>query len=136
MGGNEHFVEIPLDPAFSDQTDEMSFVLKPSSAGGIGVFATHGIRQGTLLGLFPVGETRLISHAEQAANPRLRRFCQFYGVEFEGATSVAPNFGAMSVGWHLNHSENPNAAHNETWEYHATRDIAAGEEVTIDYRAL
>jgi len=136
LGDNQQFVEIPLDPTLLDRTDEMSFVLKPSSAGGIGVFATHGIRRGTRLGLFPVGETRLIPHAEQELDPRLKRFCQFYGVELDGATSVAPNFGCMSVGWHLNHSDTPNAAHDAAWEYHATRDIAAGEEVTIDYRAL
>jgi SET domain-containing protein len=133
---NEAFVEIPLDPRQYAQTDEFSFVLKPSGGKGIGVFTTHGIRKGTHLQLFPNGATRKFTHEQLEADPRLKKFCQFYGVDTARGSSTAPNFGCMSVGWYLNHSETPNATHDEDWEYFATRDIAANEEITIDYRAL
>jgi len=133
---NDTFVEIPLDPKRHDKTDEFSFVLKPSGAKGIGVFTTHGIIKGTHLLLFPNGQTRKFTHEQMDADPRLKKFCQFYGVDTERGSSVAPNFGCMSVGWFLNHSESPNADHDEDWEYFANRDIEANEEITIDYRAL
>ncbi len=133
---NETFVEIPLDDRRHPHTDEFSFVLKPSGARGIGVFATHGIAQGSPLRLFPDGATRVFSHDELQHDPRLKRFCQFYGVDIGPGCSVAPDFGRMSVGWFLNHSDSPNARRDEKWDYFASRDIAAGEEVTIDYRDL
>lgn len=133
---NQTFVEIPLDPTMHDKTDEFSFVLKPSSVKGIGVFATHGIKQGTYLLLFPIDQTRKFTHEQLDADPRLKKFCQFYGVDTKRGSSVAPNFGCMSVGWFINHSESPNADHDPDWDYFANRDIEAGEEIVIDYRVL
>jgi len=46
------------------------------------------------------------------------------------------NFGAMAVGWYLNHSDSPNAHHDAGYKYFASRDIAAGEEITINYYEL
>ena len=133
---NETFLEIPLDQRQHTETDEFSFVLKPSGIKGIGVFVTHGIAQGTKLQLFPNGETRQFTHAQLNADPRLRQFCQFYGVDVEDGSSCAADFGCMSVGWYLNHSAEPNAVRDEHWDYYASRDISAGEEIMIDYRAL
>lgn len=133
---NEAFVEIPLDDRRHAQTDEFSFVLKPSGARGIGVFTTHGIARGTPLRLFPDGATREFTREQLNRDPRLKRFCEFYGVDIGPGSSVAPDFGRMSVGWFLNHSETPNANRNDEWDYFASRDIAANEEVTIDYREL
>ena len=133
---NDQFAEIPLDHRRHAHTDEFSFVLKPSGDRGIGVFATHGIAQGTPLRLFPDGATRQFTHQQLDRDPRLKRFCQFYGVDIDAGSSVAPDFGRMSVGWYLNHSETPNAKRNEDWDYFASHDIAANEEVTIDYREL
>jgi len=100
------------------------------------VVTTHGIFKGTHLLLFANGETRKFTHEQLAADERLKRFCQFYGVDTKRGSSVAPNFGCMAIGWYLNHSDAPNADHDEDWEYFANRDIAAGEEIVIDYRAL
>ena len=133
---NDGFAEIPLDTKLHDHTDEFSFILKPAGAKGIGVYATHGIRAGTQLRLFADGRTREFSRQTMAADPRLERFCQFYGVDIPEGSSVAPDFGCMSVGWYLNHADPPNARHDESWDYFADRDIAAGEEITIDYRWL
>ena len=133
---NDQFAEIPLDHRRHAHTDEFSFVLKPAGDRGIGVFTTHGIAQGTPLRLFPEGATRQFTHEQLDRDPRLKQFCQFYGVDIDAGSSVAPDFGRMSVGWYLNHSETPNAKRNEDWDYFASQDIAANEEVTIDYREL
>jgi SET domain-containing protein len=45
----------------------------------------------------------------------------------------------MSIGWYINHSDAPNLEERleeTTWRYYATRAIAKGEEVTMDYRTL
>jgi len=133
---NDDFVEIPLDTESYAETGEFSFVLKPSPSGGIGVFATHGIRAGTPLRLFGNGQTRIYSAEQVERDPRLKRFCRFYGVATEDGWYVAGDFGCMALGWYLNHGTQANAHHDETWEYFASRDIAAGDEITIDYRAL
>jgi SET domain-containing protein len=41
----------------------------------------------------------------------------------------------MSIGWYLNHSDQPNAAHRR-YVYFALKAIRKGEEVTMDYRTL
>jgi hypothetical protein len=53
-----------------------------------------------------------------------------------GEEIVGPDdFGCMPIGWYLNHSKDPNAAH-EDFLYYASRDIRAGEEILIDYETL
>lgn len=42
------------------------------------------------------------------------------------------DFGAMAIGWYMNHSKNANATHKDYyWE--AARNIEEGEEILIDY---
>jgi len=132
---NDSLVEIPRDEKRYDATDEFSFVLKPSTIGGIGVFSTHGIVKGTMLALFPNLRTRFVSNEQMEKDPRLKKFCEFYGVETGKGSYVARSFGHMQVGWFLNHSDAPNA-HHKRYKYFAIRDIDANEEITIDYRVL
>ena len=137
---NEMLAEIPLDQAQYRVTDEFSFLLKPSSISGVGVFCTHGIAKGTRLALFPQPRlrwfrTRFFSNNEIERDPRLKRYCDVYGVARSRGTHVARNFCWMQVGWYLNHSEQPNA-HRTRNRYFASRDIEADEEITIDYRVL
>ncbi len=116
-----------------DTTSEFSFILKPSQRG-IGVFATHDIKKGTLLRLFSEAKSRLLPKGEVPVPFR------DYPVDRGDQWKCPPDFGAMAVGWYLNHSKNCNAAPgpivDDDWEYYATRDIAAGEEILIDYNAL
>lgn len=132
---NAALAEIPVDPGRYGTTDEFSFVLKPSRLSGVGVFCTHGIAKGTRLALFPALKPRYVSNARLERDPRLRAFCQVYGVDVGGGSVVARSFGHMHVGWYLNHSDEPNA-HRERFKYFASRDIDANEEITIDYRGL
>jgi hypothetical protein len=132
---NATLAEIPIDPRRYGTTDEFSFILKPSKRSGVGVFCTHGIAKGTRLRLFPDLKPRYFSSARLERDPRLRAFCQVYGVDTGSGSIVARSFSHMQVGWYLNHSDEPNA-HHERFKYFASRDIEANEEITIDYRGL
>lgn len=129
---NLTFVQIPLSDE-SRETDELSFVLRPSGIAGVGVFITHPVKKGTYLALFLDDTIRRVSHEEMEKNPQLKGYCVFYGVERKDYYCVPHTFSKMEIGWYLNHSPTPNAERNDGWR--AARDIAAGEEITIDYEA-
>lgn len=118
----------------NNKTTEFSFILKPSHYG-IGVFATHGIKSGTHLRLFGDKETinlRSMSRPKEEVPEVFRNYCMDRGNEL-----ICPlDFGQMPVGWYLNHSKNPNAVPDNDYRWYAARDIASGEEVTIDYNSL
>lgn len=105
-------------------TDEFSFALRPSPLDGIGVFAVHGIKQDAVLRLFTADDTRDLFIEIPATFQK--------HVVADNPTMCPADFGRMSVGWYLNHSDQPNATHSN-YVYRALRDIAADEEVTIDY---
>ena len=114
-------------------TTEFSFILKPSEHG-VGVFATHDIKEGTYL-IFFAEETELTNLTVIRKNEDVPELFQQYCVD-RGETLVCPrDFGRMEIGWHLNHSKTPNAYH-KNYDYYALRDIKAGEEITIDYNTL
>ncbi len=130
----------PISPDTSgllrDETDELSFLIRPSPRDGVGVFCTHGIRKGARLRLFPGPGPRFVPHDTSAGEPLLAAFSRRFGLEYEEGCWVPPDFGCMEIGWYLNHSDTPNAYHDGSYEYFAGRNIAAGEEITIDYRTL
>lgn len=137
------FAQIPALDTVRDTTDELSFCLRPSPGRGVGVFTTHGVRAGTLLAVFPTGpggladHNRFVTHAAlEAAPPLLRAFAVVYGVADEAGYWIPLDFGRMSIGAYLNHAEEPNAHHDEEYNYYASRDLTAGEEILIDYREL
>ena len=67
---HDAFFEIPLDETQRTETDEFSFVLKPSRIQGIGVVATHAIAQGTRLAL-EIGPGRVLAGLARKAAPGL-----------------------------------------------------------------
>ena len=113
-------------------TNEFSFILKPAKHG-IGVFAVHDIKAGTFLRLFGDDEhpeeNRMLQ--KEVVPDLFRQYCIDRGPEL----ACPDDFGRMPIGWYLNHSQIPSAAHTN-WEYYATRDIAAGDEITIDYNTF
>jgi SET domain-containing protein len=117
-------------------TNEFSFVLKPSKFG-VGVFAAHDIKKGTVLRLFGDSDpTRKLKREE--VPERFKHFCPDYG-DF---LLCPPDFGYMPIGWYLNHSESPTALQDSqksgTYGMHLTaaHDISEDEEITIDYNCL
>src|SRR3989338_3736835 len=115
-----------------DTTNEFSFLLKPSQHG-IGVFAAHGIKEGTYLKLFRDKKDARVAivRKKEDVPDYFRQYCLD-----RGDTLLCPqDFSRMEIGWHLNHSKTPNAYHRD-YNYYASRDIVAGEEILIDYNSL
>lgn len=133
-----HIRDIPIDRSgvFRNETTELSFMLLPSPHDGVGVFCTHGIRKGTLLRLFPGPDPRFIANANLEKDRMLAVFCRHYGIEHDAGCYVPHDYGCMEIGWYLNHSSSPNACLAGEGRYVASRDIPAGEEITIDYGAF
>jgi hypothetical protein len=119
-----------------NETNEFSFMLRPSEHG-VGVFVTHNISEGSHLRVF--GDTNPVRFLKREDVPEM--FWDWCASK--GETLICPpDFGYMPIGWYLNHSNTPNARHDskeDTGAYgmwHASRDIQAGEEITINYNEL
>ncbi|MFZ0962424.1 MAG: SET domain-containing protein [Terriglobia bacterium] len=106
-----------------------------SAIHGVGVFAISDIKKGTHVFYGDDEETVKVSAAAVTNVPHnvqklYKDFCPTEGGEY-----VCPrNFNQLTVAWYLNHSENPNMACNEDYQFYALRDIKEGEELTSDYR--
>jgi hypothetical protein len=123
-----------------DQTNEFSFIVKPAQHG-VGVFATHNISKGAHLRLFVDEETTKHESRELKKSDVPE---SFWGHCLDrGETLICPpDFGALPIGWYVNHSETPNAApgknpnQHRRYRWYALRDIQAGEEILFNYNAL
>jgi SET domain-containing protein len=114
-------------------TNEFSFILKPSKFG-IGVFAMHDIKNGDYLRLF--GDEKKFEHRIRILDKKnVPEFFQSYCMDRNDKIICPLDFGSMPVGWYLNHSKNPNAAH-KNYHFYAIRDIKEGEEILADYNSL
>ena len=115
----------------------MIFQLKPSDVHGVGVFATADIKKDAHLPLFEDDDHRFTPHNEIKDSKVPEHILHNYSINYEGEGLSSPrNFNRMSVGWFLNHSENPNAVCDENYSYSALRNIKSGDEITIDYDKL
>lgn len=138
------FSTFPENPEMLSETTDLSFRLKPSPLAGVGVFAIHGINKGTNLCLRGdkelLDDSKFITLEEAEANPKLLVFCRWYGcptiVEENEGFWISQNFNKMSLHWYLNHSDTPNIHHDENYEWFASCDIKAGQELTVDYKTL
>ena len=136
----------PWRPDLESATNEFSFRLMPSAIQGVGVFALHDIRTGTVLALFPANEPLRLLTAGQlpAFPPGARRLVGDLSVDLQrgGQTflSCPAAFNRPALGWFMNHGATPNAACDRSLgkygEYLALGDIKAGQEILIDYGQL
>lgn len=117
-----------------NQTDQFSFVLKPSTIpnAGIGVFATHEINS----------DVRIITHPHQQFQfKRLKRdeipetFRVYCIAEPDDWYRCPLFFNQMEIGWYINHSDTPNTMKKADGLY-SSCCIAAGDEIFIDYNIL
>jgi SET domain-containing protein len=102
--------------------------VKKAKGKGRGVFARRAIRKGRVIERAPVFIVPLKYLADGRDCPALSKF--FY--EW-GSTTVAVALGYGSL---YNHSYTPNARYvygDNVLVYRALRDIAAGEEITVNY---
>ncbi|MDB5313899.1 MAG: hypothetical protein JWO38_8101 [Gemmataceae bacterium] len=115
------------------------FRLKQSGivGAGVGVFATMDIPRGTVLkGLFGDEDVRWLSWEAFAALDLPADLKDHFPVRYDTGCYLPRDFNRMSVGWFLNHSPEPNLAHDPGYDYYALRDLVAGEELLINYDDL
>lgn len=92
---------------------------------GRGVFARQAIPAGTIIERVPV----LVLPMDEIDSSLLADYCFFWGGD---TVALALGYGSL-----YNHSYTPNAEYQDMWPrtkvFRALRDIAAGEEITINY---
>ena len=116
------------------QTNDKSFILKPSliEGRGVGVFSLHDIEPNTWLALKPKAETVSVIVKENEIPKELLNYCV---ANNDGSWNCPPEFNHMHMVWYLNHSDKPNAEKRADG-YYALNKITAGEEITINYNDL
>lgn len=106
----------------------------PSPIEGLGLFATEPIVAGTAVWRFAPGLDLLLDPAlADAHGPAFRAFLDRYAYvshDFPGRLVLSCDHAKF-----INHSDAPNIEGREL-DSLAVRDIAAGEEITCDYRAI
>ena len=115
-------------------------MIKPSPLHGIGVFAIRDIPKGTK-NIFSkgVGDWIKVSKEEIEALPQHAKDLIENHCLFDEDFYFIPDYGFKLVDLviYLNHSETPNVISlNEGEEFEAIRDIAAGEELLVDYGTI
>ena len=107
---------------------EFSFILKPSSLGGIGIFVTHDIPEGELVFAADFSPRK---RKVKDVPPAFIDYCVFLNDE----ECLCPErFDHMEIAWYLNHSHAPNVAKtSQGYKLITLRDINAGEEILLDY---
>lgn len=113
-------------------------VLRPSPTHGVGVFTTAPIAKDEFVPLWDEADYRFVTFTEAENDPMLREVRDIYCVLDATGYHCPLDFHRMSVGWYLNHADEPNLsfAPDGNYRYHAVRDIEAGEELFCDYRTL
>jgi hypothetical protein len=129
MNGERCVDPFPETSDCSDERTNSPFIVRRPDVSGVCSRVRKGARCGSSPG-WPGCAARHIGE------PLLAAFSRRFGLEYEEGCWVPPDFGCMEIGWYLNHSDTPNAYHDGSYEYFAGRNIAAGEEITIDYRTL
>ena len=85
-------------------TDQQSFILKPSTIKGVGVFALHDIAEGTYLELF-----REDFQEEVCEVSDVPKELQGFGLGSEDGKLLCPKlFNRVDIGNYINKSENKN----------------------------
>lgn len=110
--------------------------LKPSKYG-VGVFAIRDIPKGTII--FPEDQNTEMHEVDikdlQGLSPELQQLYEDFcpAASTPGKLLCPKNFETMSIAWYLNHSDTPNVTHDAHGNYIPSRDIKAGEELTLNY---
>jgi SET domain-containing protein len=115
--------------------------LRPSKIHGIGVFAIRTIDKGVFIFTGDENPIVWINKADLGNLPlEIEKLYQDFAVIKNNDTlyGCPKNFNVLTVGWYLNHSEDPNVGCKieEDYEFYALRDIKPDEELTVDYRTF
>jgi uncharacterized protein len=109
----------------------------PSRIHGVGAIAVRRIPKGAMV--FRGEDERAVWVARSAVKKlpaELRALYEDFGMVDGTRLGVPANLNRLSVGWYVNHSDEPNVAAGEDGRFRALRRIDAGEELTADYRTF
>jgi hypothetical protein len=118
--------------------DQVFTRIARSDIAGVGVFAIRPIPRGTALFANDHLGIRWVDRADVAAiaDPALRALYDDFAIRHEGRYGCPVNFNTMTMGWYLNEprpGDLANVIADSRYHFHADRDIALGEELTIRY---
>jgi len=112
----------------------MAFVIKNAEGKGRGVFAANDFQRGEVIERSPVIEFAKETWAK-LEDTVFYPYCYFWGEKLEDGAL------ALGVGSLFNHSYHPNTRfllkkEEQIIEFITIKDIAAGEEITINYNGI
>lgn len=102
---------------------------------GVGVFAIRDIPEATKLFVGDIGETVQlpVSDVDGLEDAELRRMYYDFCPVKDGRFIAPVDFNQMTMGWYLNHSDDPNVEVDDRIHFVAARLIRMGEELTANY---
>lgn len=113
--------------------------VQPSQLGGLGLFAAEDIPKGTVTWRFtPKFDVEFTANEIVELPESARHFLETYAYFHAGKAKyvlVTDNDRFINHSEHPNIGIGPDTPKEEGYEY-ALRDIAAGEELTVNYRAF
>jgi SET domain-containing protein len=110
--------------------------IKPSPIHGTGVFLLHPVKKGDLIWRFDARIDRVYTPDEVASLPaHMQDYLVTYSTWHEG---VGLYVLCGDNGRYFNHSDDPSTVSNAIsfGEDRAARDLAAGDELTSDYKTI
>jgi hypothetical protein len=109
--------------------------IKPSKvhAGGVGVVAIMSIPKNTKIFAEENEEVTWIEKRTLPKRIALRKMYDDFAI-IKGERYGCPvSFNRLTPAWFMNDSKRPNTRCDENYDFYTTRQIRAGEELTIDY---
>lgn len=108
------------------------------SSNGVGVFAIREIKKGFRLFEGDNGVAVRVPQAvvDEIPDVEIRQMYVDFCPRSDGNFITPIEFNEMTMSWYMNHSLNANVMADEDLQFTASRTIAVGEELTIDYSTL
>lgn len=108
--------------------------INQSPIHGTGVFAAENVAKGTMTWSYVEGFDRIITEREYESLPdEAKDFLQTYSYQCKSNRNY---YLTVDNDRFTNHSETPNVGLAQDGRAYALRDIAEGEEITMDYRSF
>jgi SET domain-containing protein len=109
----------------------------PSRIDGVGVIAIRPIPARTLLFRGEHERAVWLQRTTVRRLPKaLRALYEDFGMVAGSQIGVPPNLNQLSVGWYVNHADEPNCVVGDDGRFRTLRRIRIGEELTADYRTF
>lgn len=108
-----------------------------SKIHGVGVFAILPIKKGTFIFAGEDSTIVWVNKKIVAELPEeIRKIYDDFCINRCDCYGAPSSFNNLSIGWYLNHSDNPNVLVDENYDFYAKSDILVGEELTVDYNSF